>query len=206
MQFLSGGYFAFSGYPIKKKVGVVPFDAAHFAWSETTKIRKSPNIDLRKNSAMATTCIKSHKQWTGRQTCYALQALMHAVHPSMKAGSASLSNKFSQSSPSNCVNRPTSRGMSFNGHYHLPAKTMPNVWYKQGMKLCNEGWNGLQTLYVDDEILLFGDKMQCLSKWTINLLSRKNSLKLLEVLLLETNWFVSSYCTLSLNSFLSFFF
>ena len=55
-QFWSGGYFAFSGYPIKKKreKEMVSIDAARFAWSETTKKWKSPKIDSRKNSATAT--------------------------------------------------------------------------------------------------------------------------------------------------------
>ena len=39
MQFLSSGYFAFSGYPIKR---TGPIDIACFAKSETTKIQKSP--------------------------------------------------------------------------------------------------------------------------------------------------------------------
>ena len=43
-QFLLGGYFAFCGYPTKKRI--VPFDAACFPLSETTKIRKSPKIDF----------------------------------------------------------------------------------------------------------------------------------------------------------------
>ena len=37
-QFSWGGYFAFSGYPMKKRI--VPINAAHFPWPETTKIKK----------------------------------------------------------------------------------------------------------------------------------------------------------------------
>ena len=44
--------FAFSGYSMKKQI--VPIDAACFSWPETTKIWKSPKINLRKNSAMVT--------------------------------------------------------------------------------------------------------------------------------------------------------
>ena len=53
MQFLSGGYFAFSGYPTKKRI--VPIDAACFPSPETTKIQKSPKINLSKHSATAMT-------------------------------------------------------------------------------------------------------------------------------------------------------
>ena len=51
-QFLSGEYFAFSAYPMKKRT--VPIDATRFPWPETTKIRKSPNVDLSRNFAMST--------------------------------------------------------------------------------------------------------------------------------------------------------
>ena len=52
MQFLSGGYFAFLGYPSKKCI--VPIDPAHFPGSETTKIWKSPKSNLHINSATPT--------------------------------------------------------------------------------------------------------------------------------------------------------
>ena len=41
---------------ILKKTQIVPIDAAHFPLSETTKIPKSPKIDLRKLSMTVTTC------------------------------------------------------------------------------------------------------------------------------------------------------
>ena len=47
-----GCYLAFSGCPMKKRIAQI--DAAHFPWPETTEIRKSPKIDLRKSSATPT--------------------------------------------------------------------------------------------------------------------------------------------------------
>ena len=49
-QFLLGGYFTFSGYPMKK--WIVPINAARIPWPETTKIQKSPKIDEDKTSVM----------------------------------------------------------------------------------------------------------------------------------------------------------
>ena len=54
MQFLSGGYSAFSRYPINKQT--VPIDTACLPWSEIAKPQKSPKIDWHKNSTMVKTC------------------------------------------------------------------------------------------------------------------------------------------------------
>ena len=55
-QFLLDGCFAFWECPIKKKIKkwIEPIDGERLPQSETTKIRKSPKIDLRKNSTAAT--------------------------------------------------------------------------------------------------------------------------------------------------------
>ena len=52
MQFWSGGYFTFSGYTMQKQIA--PIDAVCIPGPETTKIQKSPKINLCKNSAAAT--------------------------------------------------------------------------------------------------------------------------------------------------------
>ena len=48
-----GWIFCIFQVPYEKK-RIVPVQAAHFPWPETTKIRKLPKVDLGKNSATAT--------------------------------------------------------------------------------------------------------------------------------------------------------
>ena len=53
MQFLLGGFFCIFWGPYKK-IWIEPVDAACFSWSETTKVKKSPKINLRQNSTIVT--------------------------------------------------------------------------------------------------------------------------------------------------------